>query len=47
MRADDGRVVSNVITQALCGKDITVYGHGSQTRQGPFVGRSYEKLWTS
>jgi UDP-glucuronate decarboxylase len=32
MRADDGRVVSNVITQALAGEDITVYGDGSQTR---------------
>ncbi|MXP65806.1 SDR family oxidoreductase [Roseomonas sp. M0104] len=32
MRADDGRVVSNVITQALEGADITVYGDGSQTR---------------
>ena len=26
MRADDGRVVSNVICQALSGDDITVYG---------------------
>lgn len=32
MRADDGRVVSNAITQALDGSDITVYGDGSQTR---------------
>ena len=32
MRADDGRVVSNVICQALAGDDITVYGDGSQTR---------------
>ena len=32
MRADDGRVVSNVITQALDGADITIYGDGSQTR---------------
>ncbi|HYF09355.1 MAG TPA: UDP-glucuronic acid decarboxylase family protein [Acetobacteraceae bacterium] len=32
MRPDDGRVVSNVITQALAGADITVYGDGSQTR---------------
>lgn len=28
----DGRVVSNFITQALQGKDITIYGDGSQTR---------------
>lgn len=32
MRPDDGRVVSNVITQALAGTDITIYGDGSQTR---------------
>lgn len=32
MRADDGRVVSNVICQALSGDDITVYGNGQQTR---------------
>jgi UDP-glucuronate decarboxylase len=32
MRADDGRVVSNIICQALSGEDITIYGDGSQTR---------------
>ena len=32
MCADDGRVVSNFIVQALQGKDITVYGEGQQTR---------------
>jgi nucleoside-diphosphate-sugar epimerase len=32
MRPDDGRVVSNLITQALSGKPLTVYGEGSQTR---------------
>jgi len=32
MRPDDGRVVSNVITQAIAGADITIYGDGSQTR---------------
>src|SRR3954469_6438860 len=37
MRADDGRVVSNVITQALSGEDITVYGVGSQTRSFCYV----------
>jgi UDP-glucuronate decarboxylase len=37
MRADDGRVVSNVITQALEGLDITVYGGGSQTRSFCYV----------
>jgi UDP-glucuronate decarboxylase len=37
MRADDGRVVSNLVTQALAGDDITVYGDGSQTRSFCYV----------
>jgi UDP-glucuronate decarboxylase len=37
MRADDGRVVSNIICQALTGDDITVYGDGSQTRSFCYV----------
>jgi UDP-glucuronate decarboxylase len=37
MSADDGRVVSNFIVQALQGGDITVYGDGSQTRSFCFV----------
>jgi UDP-glucuronate decarboxylase len=37
MRADDGRVVSNVICQALAGDDITVYGDGNQTRSFCYV----------
>ncbi|GLS53685.1 UDP-glucuronic acid decarboxylase family protein [Methylobacterium gregans] len=37
MRADDGRVVSNVICQALTGADITVYGDGQQTRSFCYV----------
>lgn len=32
MHPNDGRVVSNFIVQALQGKDITVYGDGSQSR---------------
>jgi len=32
MLADDGRVVSNFIVQALKGEDLTLYGNGSQTR---------------
>ena len=32
MRSNDGRVIPNFITQALAGKDITIYGDGSQTR---------------
>jgi UDP-glucuronate decarboxylase len=37
MRADDGRVVSNIVCQALDGEDITVYGDGSQTRSFCYV----------
>jgi UDP-glucuronate decarboxylase len=37
MRADDGRVVSNVVTQALAGDDITIYGSGGQTRSFCYV----------
>ena len=37
MRADDGRVVSNLITQALAGADITLYGDGRQTRSFCYV----------
>ena len=37
MRADDGRVVSNFIVQSLQGKDITIYGDGSQTRSFCYV----------
>jgi UDP-glucuronate decarboxylase len=37
MSAGDGRVVSNFITQALRGEDITVYGSGQQTRSFCYV----------
>lgn len=37
MLADDGRVVSNFIVQALRGQDLTVYGDGSQTRSFCYV----------
>jgi UDP-glucuronate decarboxylase len=37
MRPDDGRVVSNVVCQALAGEDITVYGDGSQSRSFCYV----------
>jgi len=37
MLPDDGRVVSNFIVQALHGKDLTVYGEGSQTRSFCYV----------
>ena len=37
MLPDDGRVVSNFIVQALQGKDITIYGDGSQSRSFCYV----------
>lgn len=37
LRNDDGRVISNFVTQALTGQDITVYGDGSQTRSFCYV----------
>ncbi|RYZ58987.1 MAG: SDR family oxidoreductase [Proteobacteria bacterium] len=37
MDANDGRVVSNFIVQALKGDDITIYGDGSQTRSFCYV----------
>lgn len=37
MHPKDGRVVSNFIVQALQGKDITIYGEGSQTRSFQYI----------
>jgi UDP-glucuronate decarboxylase len=37
MAADDGRVVSNFIVQALKGKDLTVYGEGTQIRSFCYI----------
>ncbi len=37
MMADDGRVVSNFVVQALRGEDITIYGDGTQTRSFCYV----------
>ena len=37
MRADDGRVVSNFIVQAIRGEDLTLYGDGTQTRSFCYV----------
>lgn len=40
----DGRVVSNVICQALSGEAITIYGDGSQTRSFCYVADTAEAL---
>ncbi len=37
MQADDGRVVTNLINQALANQPLTLYGHGSQTRSFCYV----------
>ncbi len=46
MRADDGRVVSNFIVQALKDEPITIYGDGSQTRSFCFVDDLIDGLLT-
>ena len=45
MRPQDGRVVSNFITQALAGEPITVYGDGSQTRSFCYVDDEVEGIF--
>lgn len=37
MAVDDGRVISNFLTQAIKGEPITIYGDGSQTRSFQYV----------
>ncbi|MEZ4548164.1 MAG: UDP-glucuronic acid decarboxylase family protein [Thermodesulfobacteriota bacterium] len=44
MLADDGRVVSNIIVQALRGEDVTIYGDGSQTRSFCYVDDTVEAM---
>lgn len=44
MRGDDGRVISNIVCQALSGADITIYGDGSQTRSFCYVDDLLEGL---
>jgi UDP-glucuronate decarboxylase len=44
MRPDDGRIVSNAVTQALAGDPITIYGDGGQTRSFCYVDDLVEGL---
>jgi nucleoside-diphosphate-sugar epimerase len=44
MDANDGRVVSNFIVQALKNEPITIYGDGSQTRSFCYVSDLIEGL---
>lgn len=43
-QADDGRAVSNFITQALSGQPITIYGDGVQSRSWGYVSDIVEGL---
>ena len=45
MQIDDGRAIPNFFTQALAGKDVTVYGDGSQTRSICYVDDLVEGIW--
>src|SRR4051794_34099703 len=45
MRLDDGRVVPNLMGQALRGEPLTVYGDGSQTRSFCYVAHLVEGIF--
>ena len=45
MRINDGRAIPNFIKQALTGKDLTVYGNGSQTRSFCFISDLLEGIF--
>jgi dTDP-glucose 4,6-dehydratase len=42
LQANDSRVISNFLRQALAGHDLTVYGDGSQTRSFCYVSDQIE-----
>jgi len=44
MHPDDGRVVSNLLCQVLSGREVTIYGDGSQTRSFCYVSDMVEGL---
>jgi len=45
MRVNDGRAIPNFLKQAIMGRDLTVYGDGSQTRSFCFVSDLVEGLY--
>ncbi len=45
MRANDGRVVPNFVTQALQGQPLTIYGDGMQTRSFCYVDDLVEGIY--
>ncbi len=44
MQPDDGRVISNFITQALTGKEMSIYGDGSQSRSFCYISDLIEAI---
>ena len=44
MQPNDGRVVSNLVVQALSGKPLTIYGDGNQTRSFCYISDLVEGL---
>lgn len=47
MRLSDGRVVPNFLSQALKGKDLTIYGDGKQTRSFCYIDDLIEGIMLS
>jgi dTDP-glucose 4,6-dehydratase len=45
MRLDDGRVVPTLVSQALRGEPLTVFGDGKQTRSFCYVDDNVEGMW--
>ena len=45
MRINDGRAIPNFLKQALTGKELTVYGEGSQTRSFCYVSDLIEGIY--
>ncbi|MEK7364970.1 MAG: GDP-mannose 4,6-dehydratase, partial [candidate division NC10 bacterium] len=45
MRIGDGRAIPTLITQALRGEPLTVYGDGSQTRSFCYISDMVEGIW--
>jgi nucleoside-diphosphate-sugar epimerase len=45
MQREDGRVITNLISQALNNKDMTIYGDGRQTRSFCYVDDEVEGIY--
>jgi len=45
MRIDDGRAIPALISQALAGRPLTVFGDGSQTRSFQYISDLIDGLW--